>query len=48
LRTGSLDSAMDYARQRAELARAALSALPPSPWRDALSFLAEYSVDRKS
>jgi octaprenyl-diphosphate synthase len=44
--TGSLKSAMVYAEQRAEAARTALDALPPSPWRDALAFLANYSIRR--
>lgn len=44
--TGALQSAMTYAEAQAALALAELAALPPSPWRDALAFLAGYSVNR--
>jgi octaprenyl-diphosphate synthase len=44
--TGSLESAMQFAHTQARAARDELSALPPSPWRDALAFLAHYSVRR--
>ncbi len=44
--TGALESAMDHARGEAARALEALQALPPTPWREALSFLAGYSVDR--
>lgn len=44
--TGALQSAMTYAEAQAALALAELGALPPSPWRDALAFLAGYSVNR--
>jgi octaprenyl-diphosphate synthase len=44
--TGSLESAMDFARTQAAAAKNELIALPPSPWRDALAFLADYSINR--
>ncbi len=45
-KTGSLDSAMDVAKAKASEAHEALSLLPPSPWREALEQLADYSVNR--
>jgi octaprenyl-diphosphate synthase len=45
-RTAALQSAMAYAGSHATLAESALTALPASPWRDALAFLARYSVNR--
>jgi octaprenyl-diphosphate synthase len=44
--TGALESAMEHARTQAARALEALQALPPTPWREALSFLAGYSVNR--
>ena len=45
-RTSALQRAMRYAESQAAQAEAALAALPPSEWRDALAFLARYSVSR--
>ncbi len=44
--TGSLESAMEFAQARADEALDALKVLKPSPWREALAFLAGYSVRR--
>jgi octaprenyl-diphosphate synthase len=44
--TGALASAMDYASAQAARALEALEVLPPTPWRQALHFLAGYSVNR--
>ncbi len=44
--TGALKSAMAYAEAQAGRALAELDALPDSPWREALAFLARYSVNR--
>ena len=44
--TGSLDSAMEVARNMAAEARESIALLPESPWRDALGLLADYSIDR--
>ncbi len=38
----------DMARQEAQKAKAALEAIPPSPYRDALAALADFSVSRTS
>lgn len=50
LRTIESTNAMQYtaelARQEAEKAKQALNALPPSPYKDALQYLADYSVSR--
>ena len=45
-RTEALDSAREFAQARAARAAEALQVLGPSPWRDALAFLADYSVRR--
>ena len=45
-RTEALDSAREVAQARAARAAEALQVLGPSPWRDALAFLADYSVRR--
>ena len=47
-RSGAIDYARDRARSYAASAKAALEGLPPSPARDALGVLADYSVDRQS
>ena len=44
--TSALQSAMAFAEAQASFALAALDTLKPSPWRDALAFLARYSVNR--
>ncbi len=46
--SGALDYANTRAHAYAASAKAALMALPPSPARDALGVLADYSVDRAS
>ncbi len=50
LRTIESTNAMQYtaelAQQEAEKAKQALNALPPSPYKDALQYLADYSVSR--
>gem|GEM_PF-6647843 len=45
-KAGALDSTMDLARQYALEAREALSDFPVSTWRDTLSDLADFVVDR--
>jgi octaprenyl-diphosphate synthase len=45
-RTAALQRATGFARARADAALHALAQLPPSPWRDAMAFLASYSVQR--
>jgi octaprenyl-diphosphate synthase len=44
--SGGLDASVRLARQHADRAAAALEALPPGEWRDALQALARYAVDR--
>ena len=46
--SGAIEHARSRAEHYAKLARSALSALPASPARDALSLLADYSVNRSS
>ncbi len=43
---GALEQAMQMARERADLALAALDELAPSAWKDAMVSLARYSVTR--
>jgi octaprenyl-diphosphate synthase len=43
---GSVEYAHARAREYATRAEAALAALPPSPWRDALVSVARYAIDR--
>jgi octaprenyl-diphosphate synthase len=45
--TGALEYAREYARQEAAAACRGLEKLPPSPYRDSLYALAEFSVARK-
>ncbi|TCV93858.1 octaprenyl-diphosphate synthase [Luteibacter rhizovicinus] len=45
--SGALDRTHERAVQHADAARAALDALPPSEYRDALATLADYSVERR-
>jgi len=45
-KSGALELTRERALAHADAALAALEALPPSPWRDALATLARYSVDR--
>ena len=47
-RHGSLDYARACAHARADEAIAALDALPPSPYRDAMAFLADFAVSRQT
>jgi octaprenyl-diphosphate synthase len=47
-RTGALDTARELARREADVARAALAPLPPSPFHDALLELCVRSVERSS
>ncbi len=47
-RTGALATTAELARDEAEAALAALEALPPSRWRDALAALAHYSHQRST
>ena len=44
--SGALTSTLDAAAQYADAAKAALSVLPASPWRDALEGLADFAVSR--
>jgi octaprenyl-diphosphate synthase len=44
--SGALERTRASAEAHAEAAHAALDILPPSPWRDALAVLADYSVQR--
>jgi octaprenyl-diphosphate synthase len=44
--TAALQTSMAFAESQANRALEALTALQPSPWRDALAFLARYSVNR--
>lgn len=44
--SGALDRSMQTARDCSQRAMAALDALPPSPWKDAMATLASYSVSR--
>ena len=44
--TGALGATLDTAGEFAALAKGALSALPPSDWRDALESLADFAVSR--
>jgi len=44
--TGALGATLDTAGEFADLAKAALSVLPPSDWRDALESLADFAVSR--
>ena len=44
--SGALERTRASAEAHAEAAHAALDLLPPSPWRDALAVLADYSVQR--
>jgi len=44
--TGSINSAMEFAKAHALEARQSIAILPESPWRAALEQLADYSVDR--
>jgi len=44
--SGALDASRRKAEKRAEAARLAVSALPDSPWKDAMIALAAYSVAR--
>ena len=44
--SGALAESMDVARQRAGAAARAISALPASPWKEAMLDLAAYSVSR--
>ena len=46
--SGALEHARSRAEHYARSAQSALKALPDSPARDALAFLAEYSVNRNS
>ena len=46
--TGALDYARDAARAEADAARAAISALPPSEYKQSLLELASFSVTRRS
>ena len=46
--SGAIDYANARARAYASSAKTALATLPPSPARDALAVLADYSVDRRS
>ena len=46
--SGAIDHARSRAEHYAQAARSTLSALPASPARDALSLLADYSVNRSS
>lgn len=45
-KTGSINSAMEIARQHALEARKKIGVLPESPWRTALEQLADFSVSR--
>jgi octaprenyl-diphosphate synthase len=47
-RSGAIEQALLMARQRVENGLSALSELPASPWRDALSEIAHYLVERVS
>jgi octaprenyl-diphosphate synthase len=47
-RTGAIDAARDLARAEADAARASLTPLPPSPFKDALLHLCVRAVDRSS
>lgn len=44
---GALQQTQEAALKHAEAARAALAALPPSTWKDAMEVLASYSVARR-
>ena len=44
--TGALAATLDAAADYADAAKASLSALPASPWRDALEGLADFAVSR--
>jgi len=44
--TGALDKSMSYAKREANQAMDALNILPASPYSDALSCIAQYSVER--
>lgn len=44
--TGALASTLDAADEYADAAKAALTVLPASPWRDALAGLADFAVSR--
>ncbi|WKB55122.1 octaprenyl diphosphate synthase [Eleftheria terrae] len=46
--TGALEATRDAARVEADLARATLQAIPPSPYREALLELCVRSIDRSS
>jgi len=46
--SGALERTRERAQAHAAAAHEALAALPPSPWRDALAVLADYSVQRTS
>jgi octaprenyl-diphosphate synthase len=45
--SGALDESMDVARKRSEAAIEAISGLPPSDWKAAMTDLAAYSVSRR-
>ena len=44
--TGALSATLDVAGDYADQAKAALTVLPASDWRDALGLLADYAVSR--
>jgi len=44
--TGSISATLDTAGEYADAAQAALAALPPGDWRDALEQLADFAVSR--
>jgi octaprenyl-diphosphate synthase len=46
-RSGALEDSMDVARRRAQAATQAISSLPASEWKDAMTSLASYSVSRE-
>lgn len=46
-REGALEKTMGFARERSSAAWSAVSALPDSPWKEAMQTLASYSVTRE-
>lgn len=46
--SGAVAASLDIAGAYADLAKAALQTLPPSPWRQALGDLADYAVSRSA